>query len=105
MTRYLCYEYWKNNDELVDYFLFHDFMTIALEYNKDEWQKIIPRDNAAPHMLLLRLFDKYDEETWKAIKDQTPFHKLTYKFGDEDVKIADTYYKMIIETRESGETT
>lgn len=105
MTRYLCYEYWKNNDELVDYFLFHDFMTIALEYNKDEWQKIIPRDNAAPHMLLLRLFDKYDEETWKAIKDQTPFHKLTYKFGDEDVKTADTYYKMIIETRESGETT
>ena len=99
MTRYLCYEYWKNNDELVDYFLFHDFMTIALEYNKDEWQKIIPRDNAAPHMLLLRLFDKYDEETWKAIKDQTPFHKLTYKFGDEDVKTADTYYKIRIETR------
>lgn len=96
MTRYLCYEYWKNNDEMVDYFLFHDFMTIALEHNKEEWQKIIPRDNAAPHMLLLRLFDEYDEETWKAINNQTPFHKLTYKFDKENLKKKNTYYSNLI---------
>lgn len=43
-------------------------------------EKIIPRDNATPHELLLRLFDEYDKEIWKAIKEQTPFHKLTYKY-------------------------
>lgn len=95
MTKYLCYEYWKNNEEMVDYFLFHDFMTIALEHNMEDWQKIIPRDNAAPHILLLRLFDKYDEQTYQAILEQSPFHKLTYKFTEEQVDLEGTYYKKL----------
>ena len=105
MTRYLCYEYWKKNDELVDYFLFHDFVVIALEHNEESWKKIIPIDNAAQHMLLLRLFDKYDENIWRAIKSHTPFHKLTYKFEMDDMIKKDTYYKAIIESRESGKIT
>lgn len=96
MTKYLCYEYWKKNNEMVDYFLFHDFFMISLELNDAEWKNIIPRDNAAPHMLLLRLFDKYNEETWHAIKNQTPFHKLTYKFDNAKVKLEDTYYRKIL---------
>ena len=96
-TRFLCYEYWKKNTEMVDYFLFHDFLTIALEHNEKEWKKIIPRDNAAPHMLLLRFFDEYDEETWNAIKQQTPFHKLTYKFSEEQAKIRNTFFCRMME--------
>ena len=96
MTKYLCHEYWKNNEKMVDYFLFHDFMTIALEHNMEDWQKIIPRDNAAPHILLLRLFDKYDEQTYQAILEQSPFHKLTYKFTEEQVGLEGTYYKKTV---------
>lgn len=96
-TRALCYEYWKKNDAMWDYFLLHDFMSIVLEYYPDEWKKIIPRDNAAPHMLLLRLFDRYDEETWKAIKEQTPFHKLTYKFEKNQIYNYQSYYKILFE--------
>lgn len=95
MTRYLCYEYWKKNTELVDYFLFHDFFVIALEHNEDKWRKIIPRDNAAPHYLLLRLFDDYNEEMWKAMKEQTPFHKLTYKFEEGQAQKRGTYYDVL----------
>lgn len=95
MTRYLCYEYWKKNTDLVDYFLFHDFVVISLEHNEDEWKKIIPRDNAAPHCLLLRLFEQYDEEMWEAIKAQTPFHKMTYKFSKEQTEIKGTYYDVL----------
>lgn len=73
MARFLCYEYWKKNNEMVDYFLFHDFAMISLEHNEEEWKKVIPRDNAAPHMLLLRLFDKYDENIWNAIKSKHRF--------------------------------
>lgn len=97
LARFLCYEYWKKNNEMVDYFLFHDFVMISLENNEEDWKKVVPRDNAAPHMLLLRLFDKYDEETWNAIKEQTPFHKLTYKFNKENEIIKDTYYFNIME--------
>ena len=77
-TRELCYEYWKDNNSMWDYFLFHDFMSIVLEKYSIDLGKIIPRDNATPHILLLRLFDFYDEKMWNAIKEQTQFHKLTY---------------------------
>ena len=96
-TKYLCYEYWKRNDELIDYFLLHDFMSIVLEYYSEDWKKVIPRDNATPHELLLRLFDSYDEVVWQAIIEQTPFHKLSYKFTDDQKKIKNTFYKRIVE--------
>ena len=54
-TRELCYEYWKDNNSMWDYFLFHDFMSIVLEKYSIDLGKIIPRDNATPHILLLRL--------------------------------------------------
>ncbi|ELA66154.1 MULTISPECIES: capsular polysaccharide synthesis protein [Enterococcus] len=95
-TRYLCYEYWKNNSEMVDYFLLHNFFSIVLEQFPDEWNKIIPRDNATPHILLLRLFETYDEETWISIKEQTPFHKLTYKFSEEQERLEGTYYDVLL---------
>lgn len=96
MTRYLCYEYWKKNTKMIDYFLLHDFMSIALEHNQNDWNNIIPCDNATPHILLLRLFEQYDEYLWKAIIDQSPFHKLSYKFDEEQKRIKDTFYQHII---------
>ena len=96
-TRYLCYEYWKTNKDLVDYFLLHDFLSIVMDYYPEESKSIIPRDNAAPHVLLLRLFDQYDERMWYAIKQQTPFHKLTYKFDEEQAKREGTYYRVLFD--------
>ncbi len=95
-TRYLCYEYWKRNDSMVDYFLLHNFMSIVLEYYSEDWKKIIPKDNATPHELLLRLFEEYDERFWNAIKGQASFHKLSYKFDEESVIRKCTYYRKLI---------
>ena len=95
-TRELCYEYWKTNNTMWDYFLLHDFMSIVLEKYEEDWKKIIPRDNATPHILLLRLFDQYDEKMWATIKSQTQFHKLTYKFSEEKQKEQGTYYRVLL---------
>lgn len=95
-TRELCYEYWKTNNTMWDYFLLHDFMSIVLEKYEEDWKKIIPRDNATPHILLLRLFDQYDEKMWATIKSQTQFHKLTYKFSEEKQKEQGTYYRILL---------
>lgn len=95
-TKTLCWEYWKRNDELIDYFLLHDFISMVLDYYPNDWEKIVPRDNATPHELLLRLFDDYDETIWKAISRQSPFHKLSYKFDDELVEKQGTFYKKLI---------
>lgn len=94
-VRDLCYEYWKHNDSMWDYFLLHDFMAIVLDTYQDDWEKVVPSDNAAPHVLLLRLFEQYDERMWNAIQAQTPFHKLTYKFREDQTKIDGTYYNVI----------
>ncbi len=95
-VRHLCYEYWKEHTSLIDYFLLHDFMAIVLEAYPDEWLKIVPRDNATPHILYLRLFEQYDEDTWNAIRQQTPFHKLSYKFKEGQEEIEGTYYKALL---------
>lgn len=96
-VRHLCYEYWKENNSLIDYFLLHDFIAIVLEYYPKDWMNIVPRDNATPHILYLRLFEQYDERIWLAAKAQTPFHKLSYKFKEGQDKLAGTYYDVLFE--------
>lgn len=102
-TRYLLYEYWKKNNELLDYFLLHDFFQIVLEYYSMEWKKVIPVCNSTPHILLLRMFDEYDEEMFRYIISQTPFHKLSYKFSDEQMSIPNTFYYHLMVTMDSKE--
>jgi len=96
-TRALCYEYWKENNIMYDYFLLHDLMSMVLDKYEDEWKRIVPRDNATPHILLLSLFDQYDERIWNSIKEQTPFHKLSYKYDIKKNKLKGTYYAQFIE--------
>lgn len=92
-TRELCYEYWKHNNYLIDYFLLHDFLSIVLEQNAKEWHSVIPFDNSTPHILLLNFFEKYSFEAWNVIKSQTPIHKLTYKLDQREVNKKNTYYQ------------
>lgn len=94
-VRELLYTYWKENSSMWDYFLLHDFMAIVLDYYPNEWKKVIPKDNATPHILLLHLFDKYDEKIYKAIIEQSPFHKLTYKFTEEQIASEGTNYRKL----------
>lgn len=95
LTQSLLYEYWKNNTKMFDYFLLHDFFQLAIEVYSEEWSKVIPFSNSAPHILLLRLFDVYDEKIWEAVKEMVPFHKLTYKFNENMLNERNTYYNMI----------
>ena len=77
--------------------MLHDFISIVLEYYSDDWKQIFPRDNATPHILLLRLFDEYNEKNYGYITKQSPFHKLSYKFTDEQLNKNGTYYKYLFE--------
>ena len=95
-VRELCYEYWRRYDDMIDYFLLHDFMSICLERYPEIWQNVVPVCNSTPHILLLRLFEPYNETMWKAICDQTPFHKLTYKFQPEQTGLEGTYYRKLL---------
>ncbi len=96
LTRHLLYAYWEKYNSMVDYFLLHDFFQLAIEAYPEEWAKVVPFSNATPHILLLRLFETYDEKMWNAIKAQTSFHKLSYKFDASQADIAGTYYRKLV---------
>ena len=70
-------------------------MLIVLDKYEEEWIKVGTRDNATPHELLLRMFNPYDERMWSAIKEQTRFHKLTYKFSKKVKEKSGTYYAVL----------
>lgn len=95
-TRDLLKEYWGKNDYALDYFIFHQFMTLALEFYPESLDNIMPVDSSTPHLLQHNLFETYDATFWKSLKERTCFHKLTYKFDDEKTKRENTYYKKVL---------
>lgn len=99
LMQQLLYSYWMEHDELLHYFIFHIFFQLCLELHPEEWNKVVPFSNATPHILLLRLFEPYDELVWNAIRLQTPFHKLTYKFNEEQIHTKGTYYDELFEKK------
>lgn len=98
LVKELLYEYWKTNNKLVDYFLIHNFVELAIEAYPDEWMRVIPVSSSIPHILLLRLEEQYNEEVWKETKKMTPFHKLSWKFSEEQLQSMTqkgTYYNTL----------
>ena len=96
MTRALLHEYWKKYNYAVEYFILHDFIQMSIEAYPEVWNKVVPFSNAVPHILLLRLFENYDEQVWQGVRRQTSFHKLTHKFPQEDAQRTGTYYDKLL---------
>lgn len=97
-VRELLWEYWKKEDRLIDYFLVHHFIMMALEYYKEDWQKMVQYPNSMPHILLLMLFEPFNQEKWDAVTNVCPFHKLAYKRSAEEMARDRTYYKHIMKS-------
>ena len=102
-VRDLCYEYWKKNNDLKEYFLLHCFMGIVLEHFPKEWSNIMPVCNSTPHILLLRLFEAYDEEVYKVVAKMTPFHKLSYKYDSKNEELEGTYFAEMMKGKNEKE--
>ena len=99
LAKELLYEYWKTHNDMMDYFLIHEMIELAIEAYPEEWMKVVPFSSSVPHILLLRFAEKYDENVWSAAKEMTPFHKLSCKFSDEQMKAFEqdgTFYSQCI---------
>ena len=78
----LLFEYWKNENKACDYLFFDKFFNIAVLKNEECKKKFLnmPKyylENAL--MLQHALFEPFDEELFKNIKQISPIHKLTHK--------------------------
>lgn len=79
LTQSLLYHYWEKNQQMVDYFLLHQFFELAIEAYPEEWEKVPQFSNELPHMLYFKLFEPFEAEEWERINEQCSFHKLSYK--------------------------
>lgn len=82
MVELLC-AYWKHENGLRDYYIFHLFLYLLLTRNA-EGQKMLKSmpyvQNVDAHVLQKCLFEAYDEKNWKTITSHSSIHKLTWKF-------------------------
>lgn len=94
--REMLFAYWKKKNDVADYFIFHMFFAMIANFYADDWKKVVPYSNSVPHILLLRLFERYDDDCYKELKRICPFHKLSYKLKQESTALKGTYYDVIL---------
>lgn len=97
-VRHLLWQYWQQENRLIDYFLLHHFIMMAANHFHEDWRQIIQVPNSLPHILLLMLFDPFSSGKWQAVCQSTPFHKLSYKFDEDKLQLKGTYYQHIMST-------
>ncbi len=86
-TKRLLFEYWKNNNKLINYFLFHIIFTVVAGEFADEWNKVPAFNNLNPHMLwFYDFYSPFTEKRFEQLKQMSNFHKLSYKFDSSLVK-------------------
>lgn len=92
-------EYWKNNDEIVDYLLTDYIIKMIIDNDKEtkELFNNIPNNNDNCDELFKKINDKYDEKEWNDIKHNTKMFKLSWKYKfKESNKNEKTFYGKLI---------
>lgn len=75
----LLMEYWKKENYLIHYSVFHILFRITTDFFPDEWNKVPTFSNIPPHMLSREIFDKYSQKREKELISMCPIQKLNYK--------------------------
>lgn len=81
-TRNILFEYWKYENLMRDYYLFHIIFSMAKNRsmtNRDSFSKMIYANNSEPQILFGKLEQQFDRKEWSAIRNKMPIQKLSYK--------------------------
>ncbi len=100
-TRNILYEYWKHEDKVINYFIFHLIVSKLTEEDmrcRSIWYSMPYMENSNSHILMGKMSHIYDEDMFQIICKNSPIHKLSYKLG---IGGRGTYYSKLISKRES----
>ena len=78
----LLLEYWKHENKLVSYSIFHLFFTMAVESSEENrilWEKVPYSYGSQMFYLQSRLGRPYNEDAYRLAIRLSSIHKLTYK--------------------------
>ena len=91
----MMHEYWKENNRLSNYYLWHIMESIANDYYKDEIAKMPILSQAQAHVLATYIYDDFDKDKYHFLKTTTGIHKLSIKFDTEKLMRKGTFYDVI----------
>lgn len=95
VTRDLLYAYWKEENTVREYFVWHLFMSMAAEKYPEDVNCINYITDELPETLARIIFYPFDQFFWNELINLTPIHKLSNKLNvPKDIK--NTYYDAII---------
>ncbi|MBQ9118865.1 MAG: capsular polysaccharide synthesis protein [Lachnospiraceae bacterium] len=96
LVRELLYTYWREHNRAVHYFIFHLFLTMALEYYEEDYKNMPIVSQADAHILATYIFDEFDQKKYDILCRQTGIHKLSTRFDAEGMKKQGTFYDVVI---------
>lgn len=100
--RDMLYQYWRDYDCVVHYYMFHLFFGMIMSLHPDEAAEMPRYGNKVPHYLSRRMGDRYDEVWMAELKEHCCFHKLSYRLDDKVLESKDTFYDEIINKNRYG---
>ena len=95
LTLELLYNYWKDNNRLRHYLIYHLFFAMACRRYPEIWNKIPVFNNHSPHTMQFELLNNYSKERWNQLKKISDFHKLNRRLKSDSNK--KTIYNYIID--------
>ena len=96
VLRDMLYQYWRDYDCVMHYYLFHLFFGMIMERHPEIAAKMPRYGNKVPHYLSRRMGDKYDDQWMQELKKRACFHKLSYRLKDNILESKGTFYDVVI---------
>lgn len=93
-TQQLLYSYWKKENRVKHYFVFHIFFKIVSEIFIDEFKNMSIYSNVPCHLLQFELNDEFNNERYNELIEMSSVHKLSQKIVNSKEK--DNFYSYII---------
>lgn len=94
----LMFEYWKYENRMLNYFLYHLFFDLMVEENKamrDEWDKVPVLYDDDCYDLEQNFLNPFDKELYDKICKKTTIHKLSYKYK-KDKPLTGTFLEKLL---------
>ena len=97
LTRDLLYEYWRKENYLCHYFLFHHFFRIAWKRYENDYFKMPNLSNIKEHILQSYLLKKYNVTIYSKLIKEANVHKLNIKSCKNISPRNDSFFYYIID--------
>lgn len=95
VLRDLLYQYWKDYDCLIAYYIFHIFFSMIEEQIPDEISRMPNVSNKLCFYLENRLADKYDNRWMQELTKRCDFHKLSCRLWKEAENKEDSFLEYL----------